>query len=227
MFYKKYFLKAYTLQNICVVKYRLLMYALFSVGFCAVLVGKAQAQVLDVAQQQDTMLEYNGCLAIIPDDGTALADKPKGGGVWGSAQAGRTSFPSRRQATGHRVFIFDPKKPAWAAYNEDGKLVKTGEASGGKSYCPDVGRSCLTPRGSFAVHAKGSRYCKSSKYPLGKGGAPMPHCMFFYRGYAIHGSPNVPKYNASHGCIRVRPDAAAWLHKHFIRMGTQVIVKKY
>ena len=26
---------------------------------------------------------------------------------------------------------------------------------------------------------------------------------YFFRGYAIHGSPSVPNYPASHGCIRV------------------------
>jgi lipoprotein-anchoring transpeptidase ErfK/SrfK len=51
--------------------------------------------------------------------------------------------------------------------------------------------------------------------------------MFFSKHYAIHGSPDVPNRNASHGCIRVKPRDAAWLHRHFIRMGTKVIVKSY
>lgn len=148
-------------------------------------------------------------------------------GLWGRALAGRTDFPRQRIATGRNVFIFDPRKPAWAAYNSRGRLVKTGIASGGKGYCRDVGRRCLTVRGQFSVHHKGNANCKSSKYPLGKGGAPMPYCMFFYRGYAIHGSHDVPKYNASHGCIRVLPKDAAWLHRNFINIGTQVIVKSY
>lgn len=133
----------------------------------------------------------------------------------------------QRVATGRKTFIFDPRKLRWYAYNASGKLVKSGRASGGKHYCPDVRRACRTPVGSFSIHRKGSRYCKSSKYPLGRGGAPMPYCMFFHRGYAIHGSPDVPNHNASHGCIRVQPGSARWLHGNFITNGTKVIVRSY
>ena len=136
-------------------------------------------------------------------------------------------FPSSRPATGRTVFIFDPSHKMWAAYSPDGQLVKQGAASGGRGYCPDVGRPCRTPVGKYAVYRKGSPSCKSSKYPLGKGGAPMPYCMHFKGGYAIHGSPHVPNYNASHGCIRVPPSDAAWLSHNFVKPGTQVIVKPY
>lgn len=151
----------------------------------------------------------------------------KSGGIWGNAYAGRTSFPRRIHPTGYNIFIFDPRKPAWAAYDYRGHRVRTGIASGGANYCRDLGRSCRTPAGVYTVHRKGSKYCKSNKYPLGKGGAPMPYCMFFKGGYAIHGSPFVPKFNASHGCIRVKPKDAKWLHRHFIGVGTKVIVKSY
>lgn len=137
------------------------------------------------------------------------------------------SLPGQRKATGKRVFVFDPRNLVWGAYSTSGKLINSGRASGGKGYCSDVKRSCRTPRGTFSVHSKGSSSCRSSKYPLGRGGAPMPYCMFFHRGYGIHGSPNVPNHNASHGCIRVKPDAARWLSKNFIRHGTTVIVKPY
>lgn len=136
-------------------------------------------------------------------------------------------FAQQRKATGNRVFIFDPRRLMWAAYSAQGKLIKTGRASGGKGYCPDVRRSCRTPRGNFKIYSKGSSSCRSSKYPIGRGGAPMPYCMFFHRGYAIHGSPNVPSHNASHGCIRVKPAAAKWLHRNFIQHGTSVIVRPY
>lgn len=139
----------------------------------------------------------------------------------------RHGFPKKRKATGRRVFIFSPRKKMWAAYDANGRLVRTGRASGGKHYCADVKRACRTPRGVFRIRRKGSPHCRSSKYPLGKGGAPMPYCMFFSKYYAIHGSPNVPRYNASHGCIRVLPSAARWLSRHFIRIGTTVIVRSY
>lgn len=140
---------------------------------------------------------------------------------------GRAHFPLTRAATGRHVFIFDPKAGAWAAYDNSGNRVKTGRASGGRTWCDDVGRACKTAVGKFTVFLEKGKDCKSRKYPLGEGGAPMPHCMFFYRGYAIHGSNHVPNYNASHGCIRVTPSAAEWLDHNFIDPGTTVIVRSY
>lgn len=140
-------------------------------------------------------------------------------------------FPSQRTATGNRVFIFSPRIHMWAAYDANGRLVKTGRASGGRGYCPDIKRSCRTPRGTFRIISKGSAGCRSSRYPKRRngrhGGAPMPYCMFFSKYYAIHGSPHVPGYNASHGCIRVPPSAARWLSGNFITRGTTVIVTSY
>tara|TARA_B100000989_G_scaffold299022_2_gene292097 strand:- start:25103 stop:25669 length:567 start_codon:yes stop_codon:yes gene_type:complete len=136
-------------------------------------------------------------------------------------------FPQTREANGRNTFIFDPKHLMWGAYDANGQLVNQGAASGGKGYCADIGRSCRTPSGSYAVYRKGGAGCKSTKYPVGKGGAPMPYCMFFNGGYAVHGSPHVPGYNASHGCIRVPPSDAAWLSQNFMSNGTKVIVKSY
>ncbi|HRE32879.1 MAG TPA: L,D-transpeptidase, partial [Candidatus Berkiella sp.] len=62
-------------------------------------------------------------------------------------------------------------------------------------------------------------------YPVGKGGAPMPYCMFFHGGYALHGSNSVPSYNASHGCVRMAPEDAQWLNEDFVQEGvTQVVI---
>lgn len=137
-------------------------------------------------------------------------------------------FPRHMPASGSRVFVFDPGRRQYGVYGPNGKRIKTGRASGGKGYCSDVRRSCRTPRGVFRIFNKRGYWCRSSKYPLGKGGAHMPYCMFFHRaGYAIHGSNDVPNYNASHGCIRLRPKDAAWMHKYFIRIGTVVVVRDY
>lgn len=127
---------------------------------------------------------------------------------------------------GARTFVFDPKRVEWRAYT-GGKIVAAGRASGGRGYCPDENRRCKTPIGHFHVYSIGSADCISSKFPVGRGGAPMPYCMFFDGGYAVHGSYEVPNYNASHGCIRVRPSAAQWLSKNFMRPGTTVIVLPY
>ncbi len=135
-------------------------------------------------------------------------------------------FPQSRPATGKIVFIFDPKHTSWALYNRQGQLMRTGRASGGQNYCPDVKRGCRTISGTFTAFREGGPECKSTKFPLGKGGAPMPYCMYFHKGFAIHGSPHVPNYNASHGCIRVPPADAAWLTTH-INPGATVIVRPY
>lgn len=125
-----------------------------------------------------------------------------------------------------RTFVFDPKQLRWFAYY-NGDLVNTGRASGGRFYCADIRRPCKTPVGVFHVGQKGGPGCKSSKYPIGRGNAPMPWCMFFHGGYAIHGSGSVPGYNASHGCIRVPSPDARWLSQRFMSPGTKVVVKSY
>ena len=125
-----------------------------------------------------------------------------------------------------RVFVFNPRSHKWYAY-ENGRLVKSGRASGGAHYCRDVGRACRTPRGVFYVQRKGPAHCRSSRYPKPRGGARMDYCMFFSKHYAIHGSHHVPRKNVSHGCIRVTRSAAKWLHRNFIRIGTKVVVKNY
>lgn len=124
------------------------------------------------------------------------------------------------------TFIFNPRSLTWKAV-QNGKVVRTGKASGGSKYCRDIRRSCRTPSGTYSIISKGSAGCRSSKYPLPHGGAKMPYCMFFSKNYAIHGSYDVPNYNASHGCIRVRPSDALWLHRNFIRIGTKVVVQSY
>ncbi|MBU0744071.1 MAG: L,D-transpeptidase [Gammaproteobacteria bacterium] len=139
-------------------------------------------------------------------------------------------FPSLRVATGNKIFIFDPNHTAWAVYDEEGNRINTGKASGGRLYCPDVGRRCTTVSGEFKIVSKGGAGCTSSKYPIEtNGGAPMPYCMHFgSKGYAIHGSNDVPhNRNASHGCIRITPTAAKWLNQNFVEIGTAVLVYPY
>jgi len=123
--------------------------------------------------------------------------------------------------------VFSPRSLQWKAINGNGKVVRSGKASGGRGYCPDIKRSCRTPSGTYSVIAKQGPSCRSSRYPVGKGGAPMPYCMFFSKYYAIHGSPDVPNHNASHGCIRVVPSDARWLNQNFVHIGTKVVVKPY
>ncbi|MDF1757872.1 MAG: L,D-transpeptidase [Legionellaceae bacterium] len=137
----------------------------------------------------------------------------------------QSSIAYKNFATG--TFIYNPKTLRWKAINSRGKVIKTGRGSGGSNYCRDIKRSCRTPTGTYHIISKRGASCKSSRYPRPRGGAPMPYCMFFSNMYAIHGSYDVPNYNASHGCIRVTKKDARWLHQNFIRIGTKVIIKSY
>ena len=120
--------------------------------------------------------------------------------------------------------IIDINKHAFGAYNASGELVKWGPISAGRGYCPDTKSYCRTVTGVFSLYRKGSVYCKSGKYPLKtNGGAPMPYCMFFHRGFAMHGS-TLPGYHASHGCIRLFHDDAKWLNQEFTTKNTVVEV---
>lgn len=125
------------------------------------------------------------------------------------------------------TFVFYPGQLKWVAINNNGTVIKSGKASGGSKYCRDIKRACRTPTGTYHVISEGGPDCRSSRYPVGRGGAKMPYCMFFSRYYAIHGSYDLPNYNASHGCIRVRPTDAKWLQQNFVQIGTTVVVKPY
>jgi lipoprotein-anchoring transpeptidase ErfK/SrfK len=145
---------------------------------------------------------------------------------------GEKAFPMTWNVNGEKLFVFDPKADAWAAYDALGNRVMTGSASGGMDYCDDIKEPCRTVTGTYHVFNKKGADCKSNEYPIAKdgnviGGAKMPYCMHFHDGYAIHAAYEVPKYNSSHGCIRVLPGAAKWLNENFIDVGTTVLVLPY
>jgi L,D-transpeptidase ErfK/SrfK len=138
-------------------------------------------------------------------------------------------MPRRIEPYGRGVLIINLGLQAFGAYDEYGYLVHWGPMSGGQNWCPDVGRGCRTITGQFYVFDKKGPQCISSKYPIPEGGAPMPFCMFFYRGYAMHAS-FLPGHHASHGCIRLFYEDAQWLNQNFIRMGrggTKVIIQSF
>ncbi len=136
-------------------------------------------------------------------------------------------LPSHIDTHGERIVVVDPRVHAWGAYGSDGNLIRAGLATAGASYCPDIKRACHTKTGSFRVQSLGAASCKSSIYPLPKGGAPMPYCMFFNKNQGLHGSYNVVDGNASHGCVRLKVADAEWLRFNFVKIGTKVVVKPY
>lgn len=134
-------------------------------------------------------------------------------------------FPLQRDTHGKKLLIVNLAKHAFGAYDEQGQLVHWGPVSGGKGYCPDVG-ACNTATGTFKIYRKQGPGCISSKFPIETdGGAPMPYCMHFKGGFALHGS-TLPGYHASHGCVRLFNEDAKWLNQNFATIGTSVIVTR-
>ncbi len=131
-------------------------------------------------------------------------------------------------STTEKTVVVNPNTHVWAAY-EDGSLVKAGLASAGADYCPDIGRRCHTSSGTFHVFSLGDPDCKSRTFPVHKGGAPMPYCMYFAHGMALHGVPDneVGEGNYSHGCVRLHVADAEWLRYNFVNIGTRVVVESY
>lgn len=133
-------------------------------------------------------------------------------------------FPRQIPAPGKRSIVVRLGLHAFAAYNAQGRLVHWGPVSGGKGFCEDVGRACKTATGSHSIYRKQGQDCISSKFPIEtNGGAPMPYCMHYFNGFAMHGS-TLPGYHASHGCIRLFNDDAKWLNRHFLNIGSRVQV---
>jgi hypothetical protein len=68
----------------------------------------------------------------------------------------------------------------------------------------------VTPPGQYGVESLQTMH-RSKKYH----NSPMPHSIFFYGGYAIHGTYDLANLGrpASHGCVRISPANAATLFK--------------
>jgi hypothetical protein len=76
-----------------------------------------------------------------------------------------------------------------------------------------------TPNGVFRPRAMYAMV-HSAKY----NNAPMPHSIFFYGQYAIHGTNAVDNLGrpASHGCVRISPANAAMLFAMVQRQGAEI-----
>jgi lipoprotein-anchoring transpeptidase ErfK/SrfK len=138
-----------------------------------------------------------------------------------------SSMPDQLSGHGEKVIVVDPSIHAWGAYSASGQLLRSGMATAGGNWCPDIHRSCRTKSGTFRIQTLGNGSCYSRKYPVGRGGAPMPYCMFFNGGQGLHGSYQVVPRNVSHGCVRLHVDDAEWIRYNFAGIGTKVIVRSY
>ncbi|MEO1198836.1 MAG: L,D-transpeptidase [Pseudomonadota bacterium] len=111
-------------------------------------------------------------------------------------------------------FVFGAPSPALAGVTvkidiSDQRMRVYVNGARNHSWAISSGRgNYRTPRGSFRPTRMHRTY-HSVKYH----GAPMPHSIFFYGGYAIHGTNHISALGqpASHGCVRLHPDHARHL----------------
>ncbi len=82
-----------------------------------------------------------------------------------------------------------------------------------------------TPTGVFHPQWMAARWFSRIYY-----NSPMPYSIFFYGGFAIHGSYDIARLGgpASHGCVRLHPNDAATLFDLVQRAGmrsTTIVVQ--
>src|SRR5689334_9769524 len=89
------------------------------------------------------------------------------------------SLPRQISPPGERMVLVSPRENQWGAYDPNGRLIRSGIASLGADYCPDMGQECHTETGHFRIRSLGGAGCVSPSFPMPNGGAPMPFCMYF------------------------------------------------
>jgi hypothetical protein len=173
------------------------------------------------AQRRLAMLGYLDPAAVTgsPDDATEQAllafqgweGLVRTGTVTGETQLAlfRASrpMPARREA-GRHVEIFRDRGVVLLV--EGGAVVRVVHTS--------TGAGGVTPVGDFRVYAK-SLLSWSVPFEVW-----MPYAAYFRGGIAMHQSPHVPSYPASHGCVRL-PEGEAERVYAFVDVGTPVLVR--
>jgi peptidoglycan hydrolase-like protein with peptidoglycan-binding domain len=134
------------------------------------------------------------------------------------AQVAQPTGAGPRDLSGPRIEV-DLDRQVLFAVNGDGTFTTVNISSGsGKTYGVPGGGSAraVTPVGAFAIDRKidGNRVA-----PLGTLYRPM----YFKGGFAVHGSPSVPGFPASHGCVRTANVDQDFLFPLFA-IGTPVVL---
>ncbi len=126
-----------------------------------------------------------------------------------------------------QVALFKASRPSPAArrpgrrieiYTDKGVLLMTEHGEVVRAIHTSTGSLGRTPAGDFHVYAK-SLYSWSKPFHVW-----MPYAAYFRGGIAMHESPDVPSYPASHGCVRL-PDGEADRVYRFVDLGTPVVVR--
>ncbi|MFL6139618.1 MAG: L,D-transpeptidase family protein [Frankiaceae bacterium] len=166
----------------------------------------------------DGQFGYDTLHAVVPFQ--KLNGEPRTGvvGAQTLARLGSPTRPTRHHLVSGRSVEVDKARQIAVLY-ASGAVYRILDVStgSGQPYVQD-GHTYVatTPVGSFAVNRKinGMRVSQ-----LGELWKPS----YFYLGYAIHGSPSVPAYPASHGCVRVT-NPAVDRYFSWLTLGTRVYV---
>lgn len=98
------------------------------------------------------------------------------------------------------------------------RILNTSTGNGEEYVSSGTTKIARTPTGSFAVYREVDALEVAE---LGELYRPK----YFYKGYAVHGSPSVPPYAASHGCARVTNAAITMIwNRGYLDIGTPVTV---
>jgi lipoprotein-anchoring transpeptidase ErfK/SrfK len=119
-------------------------------------------------------------------------------------------------ATGTKWIDVDLSSQRVQAY-QGNTVVRTMVVSTGTSRYP-------TPTGRFKIYSKYRSVTMSGPGYYLPG---VPHTMFFYRGYALHGTYWHSNFGRpmSHGCINLTKADAAWLYS-WAPVGTSVVIHR-
>ena len=139
-----------------------------------------------------------------------IPGKGKGGSGGGSSSSNSAS------RSGKKWIEVDLSQQRLYAH-QGNKVVKRMVVSTGTRRYPTV-------TGRFRIYAK---YRSTTMSGPGYHLKGVPHTMYFYRGYAIHGTywHNNFGRRMSHGCVNLKRKDAAWLYK-FAPRGTLVVVHR-
>jgi len=136
------------------------------------------------------------------------------------APAGNVVQPSSASqplpaASGKRIEVSLSKQAVYAY--QHGRLVYSGLVSTGLASTP-------TPVGSFKIRSKHAVLTMSGP---GYYRAGVPHVMFFYEGYSLHGTYWHDNFGQpmSHGCVNLTQADAAWFFD-WAPIGTEVVIRR-
>jgi hypothetical protein len=135
--------------------------------------------------REETFIKLSALQALASPVGFRLNDE--GDRHWSIEYGAYTSWV---RAAPHRVEI-SIREQRLRGWQGDRLVIQTNVSTGRGGFA--------TPRGEFRSGPEYSRHRVSRRYD----NAPMPYSVQVEGGVFIHGSRSVPRYPASHGCIRM------------------------